>query len=165
MIEVTGVKGINKALLTLAINMAKPDTRLRIARVGAALVVPAMRSVTPMYRRNYHLFKRRDGSVLKVLAGNLTLSTQDLSQRRKRIADKGVVIVGPRYGRSGGAKTIGGAEASAYGNYAHMVYGSARAYGQQVAAKAAAKAGAAAMAAMQREAAAIFTHLKNKEGL
>lgn len=156
---------MNQALRVLAINMAKPSTRLRIARAAAPIVVAAARTVTPVYPLKYHLFKRRNGKVTKVISGNLRLSTQDMSQRRSRIAQRGIAIVGPRYGRSGGGAVVGSTEANAYGNYAHMVYGSARAYGQRVSARASAAAGAAATAAMQREAAAIFEHLKTKQGL
>jgi hypothetical protein len=156
---------MKQALQVLAINMAAPATRLRIARAAAPIVVAAARTATPRYSKPYHIFKRKNGKVSKVLAGNLTLSTQDISLRRTRIAQRGVVIVGPRYGRSGGGAVIGSTEANAYGNYAHMVYGSARAYGQRVSARATAAAGAAAMAAMQREALAAFSRFKTKEGL
>lgn len=165
MIEVVGVRDMNQALTALALNMATPEVRLRIARAGAAVMVPVARAVTPRFRGKYHIFKRKNGKVTRVLSGNLILSTQDLSQRRSRISRKGVVIMGPRYGRSGGADVVGRSEANAYGNYAHMVYGSTRAYGQQVSARATARAGAAAAAAMQREALAHFQRQKNKLGL
>lgn len=160
-IQVQGAESVGRALVNLAISFSGPKTRLRIAQAGAPVVVTAMRAASPMYNRPYHTFKRKDGKVVKVMAGNLKLSTQALAKRRKKIRDAGVEIVGPRYGRST-ASVVGGTEATAVANYAHMIYGSARAFGQKVTNKAERAATSPAASAMANEVTKVLRELKAK---
>lgn len=164
MITVTGVNELNGAFRRMAIGLSGPVTKLRIARAGAPPIVEAIKRFTPKYSKKYHSFRRKDGTTVKIMAGNARLSMQDLSVRRKKLADKGIVVIGPRYGRTTG-KVLGRNQSNAIANYAHMILGGAKAFGAQVSERAVSAAGAASVALMEKEVDAVLNEIKQRVGL
>jgi len=126
------------------------NARYQIALAGAPYVEQVYKSLAYPNKagRDVHLFFG-----YKIARGNWQKSIQELSKRRKYLRDLGLSIVGPRYNNRGLKNAVtGSTDKNAAANYAHMIYGSARAYMQRITLNAVNKSAPMAIPAMEREA-------------
>lgn len=126
-----------------------PETRYQVALAGAPFVTQVYRSLAYPNKANRQTHKFYGFTIAR---GNWQKSIQELSQRRKYLRQIGLAVVGPRYNRRGSKSVTGTTEKNAAANYAHMIYGSARAYMQRITLEAVNKSASMAIPAMEREA-------------
>lgn len=153
-IQVTGTEAVTREISRIMKTVTGPEMRYRVAMAGSPYVLQAYKPLTypNKARREIHNFYGT-----KVVRGNWQKSVEELSQRRRRLKVAGVAIVGPRYNRrSKSARVVGRTEKSAWANYAHMIYGSARAYEQRITLKALQASAPTALPAMLAESVKIF---------
>ena len=153
-IQVTGVDDVTREISRIMKTVTGPEMRYRVAMAGSPYVMQVYKRLTYPNKagREIHTFYGT-----KVARGNWQKSVEELSQRRRRIKVAGVAIVGPRYNRrSKSARIVGRTEKTAWANYAHMIYGSARAYYQRITMQALTQSAPAALPAMLNESKKIF---------
>ena len=153
-IQVTGIDAVTREISRIMKTVTGPDMRYRVAMAGSPYVLQAYKPLTYPNKagRQVHYFYGT-----KIARGNWQKSIEELSQRRRRLKVAGVAVVGPRYNRrSRSARIVGKTEKSSWANYAHMIYGSARAYEQRITFKALQASAPIALPAMLAESVKIF---------
>lgn len=141
----------------------KPENKRQIAKSAAAIVVQGIQSETPIGRK-IHARWRKGAKVATYVPGNLQKSVQDLADRFPRYLKYTNVIVGPVYSRRSNGVNLGANKRNADGYYAHMIYGSAKAFGDKVSIRGAKKVEAQAVAAMKAAAQKVIEMAKGKTG-
>lgn len=178
--QVTGTQGTIAAMRSVLGSVSGAENRLKIARAAVPYIQDAARAVTPIFKGptgEHYLYdtpkllkklrapngKGRIKTIYR--AGNTAVSIQDLSERRTKIAKAGVAVVGPLIRRSKAKGPLGTTEGNADAWYAHMIYGSAKAFGNKVMQKALTAAGTTSLNAMERIALRMMEAEATKQGL
>ena len=129
-IRVTGIDEVMREVSRILKTVSGPDMRYRVAMAGSPYV---------LMKYNYFTYPNRQMQRVHyfygvpILRGNWSQSIEEISQRRRRIKVAGIAVVGPRYNtKSHSKQPVGKSAEKSWANYAHMIYGSARAYQQRV---------------------------------
>ena len=161
-IQVTGIDAVTREISRIMKTVTGPDMRYRVAMAGSPYVLMKYNYFTYPNKQNrkVHYFYGE-----AVLRGNWAESIEELSFRRKRLRVAGLAAVGPRYNisskfsvrKTGRRRRIIGSNFDiAWANYAHMIYGSARAYYQKITSKVLVASAPIALPAMLAESVKIF---------
>lgn len=142
--EFAGADAFMKELNDLLSGFKELKTRRRIAEAGAPYLIESAQDFSPNSRRVHYRYatkklikgirapKGYGVRVAEYYPGNLDRSIIDIGTKRRSVARGYKVVVGPFY-RSWKSDPKGTFKGSKYdGYYAHMVYGSARAFQQRV---------------------------------
>lgn len=161
-ITVTGYDRYRRAANQMFQNINSPERRYEISQAGTPFVLNAYKNLTYPNKqgREVHYFYGQP-----VRRGNWQKSVQDLSVKRIRIRRTGVSIVGPMYRRAKTKTARGTTDNNAAANYAHMIFGSARAYEKQITMQAFNQAAPQALPAMAAAAAKITNSAAARAGL
>lgn len=152
-IEVNGVREMQAALNKLARSMNKEKQR-EIAVAGAEVATPIMANEVPVRKnggpRPYY---SKGKKIATFLPGNLKGSTTEIGKRRIKVRRAGIAIVGPIRSQKRNPTPSGEYGRKKFdGYYAHMVYGSAKAYQRKVVAEGRKQAEGPALRSMIRKA-------------
>lgn len=178
--ELEGDRILIDAMRNVVSAVSGPGNRLIIGRAGVPIIQSTARSIVKIFKGptgEHYLYdtpklikklKAPNGKGrIKTIyqAGNTAVAIQDLSEARISIARHGTVIVGPLIRRSIAKGPLGTSERNADAAYAHFIYGSARAFGQNVMQKTLQQSGWQALDAMERQAIRMLEAEAKKQGL
>ena len=161
-IQVTGINEVTREITRIMKTVTGPEMKYQVAMAGSPHVLRVYNHYTYPNKQNrkVHFFYGE-----AVFRGNWAESIEELSFRRKRLRVSGYAAVGPRYNvssrfasRAGKnrRRVVGSNMDIAWANYAHMIYGSARAYYQKITVKVLTTSAPTALPAMLAESVKIF---------
>ena len=170
-IQVTGVNEVTREITRIMKTVTGPEMKYQVAMAGSPYVLMKYNYFTYPNKQNRQIHYFYGEAVWR---GNWAESIEELSFRRKRLRTAGYAAVGPRYNVSSRFAARAGKERrrivgsnmdNSWANYAHMIYGSARAYYQKITVKVLTASAPMALPAMLAESKRIFELATGKKAI